>query len=120
MLLVLILAPSVSMASTLVKCGDGIIRKSCCCNKNVKAQPPCEQAQLRRQSCCERVELAAMAPLARDLVRAEFLGPNLVASDVLALVPLTFVPPPAPAFLARSVRPPTGPPVYLTIRTLLI
>lgn len=119
-LLALFLVPSVSVASLAVKCGDGVVRKACCCKKNPAAQPPCEGPQLRRQVCCELVQHSAAQLSARDHLRVEPLAAPQArwAQAGFALAPRALTLP--TSLVETKTRPPTGPPVYLELRTLLI
>lgn len=119
-LLALLLVPSVSVASLAVKCGDGVVRKACCCKKNQAAKPPCEGPQLRRQVCCELVQHSTAQLSARDHLRVEPLSTPQArwAQAAFELAPRTLALP--TSVVVTKTRPPTGPPVYLELRSLLI
>lgn len=120
-LLALLLAPSVSMASLAVKCGDGVVRKTCCCKKSQAARPPCEAPELRRAACCELVQLATPGLTAFDQLRAELISAPLAQADAPDLTGPGGEPSARPSAASLTdTGPPTGPPLYLRVRALRI
>lgn len=109
------------MASLAVKCGDGVVRKSCCCNKSQAAKPPCDRPELRRAVCCELVELVTPGLTALDQLRAEplaapvGLGWGSATTDRSARLAGPFG-----SAWPSETGPPAGPPVYLRVCALLI
>lgn len=115
LLVPMLLGSGPAYAYSLLRCRDGSVRKSCCCQKGSDHAAPVPTIE---RSCCE-LQTVQVERLPAD-TRRGLDAPNPLAAPLLGALELPLVfdsVRPAPA---RETHPATGPPILLKTCTLLV